>query len=122
MKTYKIALLALAVSAVAFSGCATKRYGRMTNMSTMEVESYDCKQLAIEVSKVEQFELEVERGAKIDWKSVAGFLGDYGIGNAMEKNEAMKSAKERKAQLREAQTKRGCAQAALPLHGTLMGR
>jgi hypothetical protein len=104
----KVAVLAVAAVAVTMSGCATKRYGRMTSMSSAETQYYTCEQLAIEVSKVEQFELEVERGSKIDWKSVAGFLGDYGIGNAMEKNEAVKSAKERKAQLRQQQTAKQC--------------
>ena len=52
-----------------------------------------------EISKVNQFLLQVEEGAEIDWRSVAGFLGDWGIGNAMEKNNAVKSARERLAEL-----------------------
>jgi len=91
------------------SGCATKRYGRMTQIVPAEAAAYDCKQLGIEVAKVEGFEAQVAEGAKVDWKSVAGFLGDYGIGNAMEKDAALKSASDRKMQLRKLQSEKGCA-------------
>jgi hypothetical protein len=94
--------------ATALSGCATKRYGRMDAVVAAEEQAYDCRQIAIEIAKVEGFELKVEKGAKVDLMSVAGFLGDYGIGNAMEKNSALKSAKERKAALREMEAKKGC--------------
>ena len=53
----------------------------------------------MEISKVNQFLLQVEEGSEIDWRSVAGFLGDYGIGNAIEKNAAVKSARERLVEL-----------------------
>lgn len=73
-----------------------------------ETQNLDCKQIGIEIAKVEGFEQQVYEGAKIDWRSVAGFLGDYGIGNAMEKNEALKSAADRKAELRKLQADKGC--------------
>ncbi|ESQ93546.1 hypothetical protein ABAC460_00320 [Asticcacaulis sp. AC460] len=106
-KLYAITAVAL-IAAVSVSGCATKRYGRMQSLVPAEAEALDCKQIGIEIAKVEGFELQVAQGSEIDWKSVAGFLGDYGIGNTIEKNSALKSAAERKAQLRDLQTKKNC--------------
>ncbi|ESQ74283.1 hypothetical protein ABAC402_15055 [Asticcacaulis sp. AC402] len=97
--------------ATSVAGCATKRYGRMQSLVPAEAAALDCKQIGIEIAKVEGFELQVEQGAEIDWKSVAGFLGDYGIGNTLEKNAAIKSAAERKAQLRKLQIDKNCPMA-----------
>jgi hypothetical protein len=108
MKSGKLAVIGVLAIALAVSGCATKRYGRLTSVSPMEMDKLSCEMLSLELAKVEQFELDVEKGAELNWKSIAGFLGDYGIGNTLEKNAAVKSAKERKAQLREAQSKKGC--------------
>jgi hypothetical protein len=107
-KFTRVAVVATLGLSVALSGCATKRYGRMTPIVSAEAEQYDCKQIGIEIAKVEGFELQVQQGSEINWKSVAGFLGDYGIGNAMEKNEALKSAAERKKQLRDLQVAKNC--------------
>ncbi|HTM79781.1 hypothetical protein [Asticcacaulis sp.] len=107
-KFTRVAAVAALGLSIALSGCATKRYGRMTPIVSAEADQYDCKQLGIEIAKVEGFELQVAQGSEINWKSVAGFLGDYGIGNAMEKNEALKSAAERKKQLRDLQVSKSC--------------
>jgi hypothetical protein len=108
MKFGKLAVISVIAVGLAVSGCATKRYGRLTSVSPMEMDKLSCEQLSLEIAKVESFELDVEKGAEFNWKSVAGFLGDYGIGNTLEKNAAVKSAKERKVQLREAQASKGC--------------
>ena len=103
-----ILLLVLASGMLVFSGCATKRYGRMTPLTDMEKNLYDCKDIELEISKVEKFILEVNEGAKIDARSVAGFLGDFGIGNSMEKNEALKSAYKRLEELKALKIQKDC--------------
>lgn len=95
-------------TACLFSGCATKRYGRMTSLTFTEKNLYDCRDIELEISKVEKFILEVNEGGDIDLRSVAGFLGDFGIGNAMEKNEAIKSAYERLLELKQLKTEKDC--------------
>jgi hypothetical protein len=60
--------------------------------SIIEAQYYSCHDINLEIAKVEAFRQQIAEGSKVDWKSVAGFLGDYGIGNAMEKSEAEKTA------------------------------
>lgn len=106
-KTILIVSLFL-TAACLFSGCATKRYGRMTALSGMEKNLYDCKDIELEISKVEKFILEVNEGGEIDLRSVAGFLGDFGIGNSMEKNEALKSAYAKLEELKQLKIEKDC--------------
>ena len=109
MNSIRFGIVALAFCSVCvLGGCATKRYGRLQPVSSVEAASYTCRELAIEVSKVEAFLLQVQEGAEVDGASVLGFLGDLGIGNAIEKNAAEKSARERLEQLRELQADKGC--------------
>jgi len=89
-------------------GCATKRYGRMQNITGYESKSYDCKEIKIELSKIDAFELQVEKGSKFSFLSIASFLGDFGIGNTIEKNTALKTAKERRVQLNDLAASKNC--------------
>ena len=89
-----IILLALLISA-----CATKRYGRMQPVTGYESQEYTCKDIKIELSKIDAFELQVAQESEFSAMSVASFLGDFGIGNTIEKSSALKTAKERRVQL-----------------------
>ena len=102
------AVVMVAIAAVAISGCATKRYGRAQPVSGVEGQFYTCREIELEIAKVEAFRQQIAEGAKVDWRSVAGFLGDYGIGNAMEKSAAEKSATERMNQLMTLRAQKGC--------------
>jgi len=83
MKIKRLLLLGLVV--ILAAGCATKRYGRMQNITGYESKSYDCNEIKIEMSKIDAFELQVEKGSKFSFLSIASFLGDFGIGNVIEK-------------------------------------
>ena len=85
--------------AILLGGCATKRYGRMQTVTGPETSAYSCKDIKVELSKVDAFELQVAEGAEFSALSVASFLGDLGIGNTIEKNAALKTAKQRRVQL-----------------------
>ena len=89
----RILILVLCLSFVAVTGCATKRYGRMQSITGHEKNSYTCKEIKVELSKVDAFELQVAEGAEFSALSVASFLGDLGIGNTIEKNAALKLRK-----------------------------
>lgn len=98
-----VAMLALAVSA-----CATKRYPIATELSQAEMELMDCDDLALELIRAEQIHHQIVETAETDWRSIAGFLGDYGIGNAMAKSEADRALSERQQTIRTAQARQGC--------------
>jgi len=106
MKIKRLLLFILVV--ILAAGCATKRYGRMQNITGYESKSYDCNEIKIELSKLDAFELQVEEGSKFSFLSIASFLGDFGIGNVIEKNAALKTAKERRVQLNDLAASKNC--------------
>ena len=98
----------LLIAAVALTGCATKRYPMATPLGASERAAMSCHDLALEISRGEEVRRQIADTAQVDWRSAAGFLGDWGIGNAMAKSEADKAVETRMAQLREAQAAKGC--------------
>lgn len=106
MKTSKIAVAALI--AVAVSGCATKRYGRMQPVSSYEMQAYDCKDIAVELSKVDAFDEQIREGSGFNGASALGILGDFGIGNSMEKGSAEKSSINRRRELNMLAAQKDC--------------
>ncbi|RDD31198.1 hypothetical protein CR161_11105 [Prosthecochloris sp. ZM] len=96
------------LTSFAISGCATKRYGRLTSLTAIEKSAYDCTQIEIEIAKCDRFISDVEEGAEVDAASVFGFLGDWGIGNKMEKDKAMKSARSRLEELNALKYEKKC--------------
>jgi hypothetical protein len=108
----KLALLSLVV-AFTSAGCATHRYGRLQSLTEIERETLTCEQLEVEVAKAEQFLQEIKAGAPAG-KAVLGVLGDFGIGNAMERDDARKSGERRLRELQEARYRKGCPGAQPP--------
>lgn len=51
-----------------------------------------CREIALEHAKVKGFIKHVEKESQFDGRSVLSFLGDFGVGNVIEKGEALKSA------------------------------
>ena len=98
----------LVIVVISVTGCATKRYTIATPLTSVEAEVYSCRELEIETIKAEQVRLQIRTTAQTDWRSVAGFLGDFGIGNAMAKSEADKAISRRILDLKEAQFKKEC--------------
>lgn len=103
----KIVLCATTV-ALLLGGCATKRYPIATPLSSTEAQLMTCRELAIEADRIESTRTQITNTAQTDWRSVAGFLGDYGIGNAMAKSEAEAALQNRSQTVHDAQTRRGC--------------
>lgn len=111
-KTFVVSLIALSL---ATGGCATKRYGRMQPLTAAEGQYYDCNAIEIEIAKIEAFRQQVAEGSKINGASVMGFLGDWGIGNANEKNAAERTATERMSQLLALKAQKGCTARIQPM-------
>lgn len=102
---------ALVVCAVALSlaGCATKNYGRQGELTDFEKSSMTCREIELEEAKVQGFLRHVEKESEFDARSVLSFLGDFGIGNLMEKDAAVKSANTRLASLQSLRAQRNCS-------------
>lgn len=110
-----------AVAALALSACATKRYPIATPLSPSEAGLMNCRELAIESERVETTRTQITNTAEVDWRSVAGFLGDYGIGNAMARSEAEAALQRRSETIRTAQTNRHCDGPNEPATGVTIG-
>ena len=80
----------------------------MQDVTGYEINKLSCDDIKLELSRIEAFELQVAKGAEFNVLSVASFLGDFGIGNAIEKNTALRTAKERKVQLLNLEASKGC--------------
>ena len=103
--------LVLAISLVVLSGCSTKNYGRQGEITQYEQDTMTCREIDLEEAKVHGFLAHVEKESEFDGRSVLSFLGDFGIGNMMEKDNAVKSANARLAQLQTLRVKRNCTSA-----------
>jgi hypothetical protein len=103
-----ITKLFLLLLAFTICGCATKRYGRLQPLTSAERSEYTCRDIKLEISKLESFEKQVDEVGSFDGKTVLGFLGDFGIGKGMEKKAALKTAQERKEQLNELVDEKKC--------------
>ena len=89
-------------SLVLFSGCATKHYGRQGELTSYELETMTEREIDLEMAKVEGFIKHVEDESKFSGRSILSFMGDFGIGNVIEKDAALESAHKRLGQLNKA--------------------
>lgn len=85
----------LAASTLAAQGCATKTYGRQGNLTSFERGSMTCREIDLETAKTKGFIDRVNKESEFSGKDVLAFLGDFGIGNSMERTAAMESANKR---------------------------
>ncbi|TPQ27736.1 hypothetical protein C2U69_33860 [Cupriavidus pinatubonensis] len=105
------AMLVAGLFLLALQGCATKNYGRQGNLTDFEKQTMSCREIELEQAKVQGFIQHVNKESEFDGRSVLSFLGDFGIGNIMEKDSAMKSGNDRAYQLEVASYQRGCSTA-----------
>lgn len=94
------------------AGCATKHYGRQGEVTQFERSTLTCREIDLEQAKAHGFLEHVNKESQFDGRSVLSFLGDFGIGNLMEKDNAVASANARLLQLQELRLERGCTSAA----------
>ncbi|MGC5292017.1 hypothetical protein [Klebsiella pneumoniae] len=97
-----------AVALVLVAGCSTKNYGRQGELTEYEKDTMTCREIELEEAKVHGFLQHVDKESQFDGRSVLSFLGDFGIGNTMEKNSALESANTRLSQLQLLRVKKGC--------------
>lgn len=93
------------------AGCATKNYGRQGELTEFERQTLTCREIELEEAKVHGYLAHVEKESEFDARSVLSFLGDFGMGNVMEKNAALQSANSRLSQLQALSVQKGCSPA-----------
>ncbi|NPT54902.1 hypothetical protein [Paraburkholderia elongata] len=105
MKIQSVLVLAIGVL---LSGCATKHYGREGELTQYEKSTMNCREIALESAKVDGFVRHVDDESQFNGRSILSFLGDFGIGNVLEKDAALDSAQTRQTELWAISTQRGC--------------
>lgn len=103
-----VSVCALGAIILVTAGCATKRYPIATPLSGTEAALMTCRELALELARTEETQAKIADTSGTDWRSAAGFLGDFGIGNAMAKSEAEKALANRRTSVMTAQAEKGC--------------
>lgn len=100
--------ITLAVALICVAGCSTKNYGRQPDLTEFETKTMTCREIDLEQAKVQGFIKHVDQESEFDGRSVLSFLGDFGVGNVMEKDSAMESATSRLTQLGNARAAKDC--------------
>lgn len=94
------------------AACATQRYGRETDVSQTEAQEFTCREIHLETAKAQEFTQSVQRQrSDINAAHVLGFLGDFGVGNVIEGNEAEASGRKRVLELRSLAIQKRCEEA-----------
>lgn len=114
----RVVLITCVATCLLLGGCATKRYPLATPVAPTEAGLLSCRDISLELARADQIEKQINETGKADYRTVAGFLGDFGIGNGMAKEEARKALNARRSALNELQVSKGCVKDAVPLAAT----
>lgn len=104
-----ISIVAMAFVLAAAQGCATKTYGRQGSLTGYEKDTMTCREIDLELAKTRGFVDHVNKESEFSGRDVLAILGDFGIGNNMEKSAALESANKRIEQLRDLRASKTCA-------------
>ncbi|AIR71481.1 lipoprotein [Dickeya fangzhongdai] len=107
-------IIALALGVMALAGCATKQYPQAPTVTGEESAVFDCKAVQQEIARAHSIQQEIESTGRFDGRTVLGFLGDFGVGNGMAKDEARKKAESRLIQLQAIESSK-CSRANKPV-------
>ncbi|WP_235025341.1 hypothetical protein [Caballeronia terrestris] len=105
-------MIAAAMLATALSGCATKQFASVGEVTPFERTTLTCREIDIEMAKTQGVQKTISEQDKFDGRSVLAFLGDFGIGNAMARSAAEDSAIKRMGELQATRAQKGCTSAA----------
>ena len=107
MKHLIIVVTAFLVISV-IQGCATKTYGRQGSLTSYEMDAMTCREIDLDLAKTKGFIDHVNKESEFSGRDVLAFLGDFGIGNHLEKSAALESANKRIEQLRDLRDTKKC--------------
>jgi len=104
---FKMILIIAAL--IPLAACATQRYGREKPVSGTEKAEFTCNDIRKNLASTEEFLSDIRRQrAATNGAHVLGFLGDFGIGNAMEGDAAELSGENRLKELRDLKAQKRC--------------
>ncbi len=103
-----IFLIPLAISMMALYGCATKNYGRQGVLTQYESDTMSCREIDLEVAKVRGFMDHINSESAFSGRDVLAILGDFGIGNNLERKAAIESAQDRLQALNTLKSQKHC--------------
>lgn len=99
MRMSKLIFIGLGAATLLATGCATKTYGRLGPLTSFESGSMTCREIDLDIGRTHGFIQRVNNESEFSGKDVLAFLGDFGIGNSLERSAAMESATTRLSQL-----------------------
>ena len=99
MKNLSVVMAVLMLALI--QGCATKTYGRQGALTSYEKDSMTCREIDLDLAKTRGFVDHVNKESEFSGRDVLAMMGDFGIGNNMEKSAALESANKRIEQLRD---------------------
>lgn len=89
----------LIAAVLLLSACATKQYPQAPAVTDEEAVSLDCQALEREIVRTHAIQKEIKQTSGFDFRTVMGFMGDFGIGNGIARRTASEKAKSRLSQL-----------------------
>lgn len=114
MKRPLFITVVIAAGVLSAAGCATKTYGRLGPLTDFERSSLTCREIDLDVARTDGFIQRIGSESQWDSRDTLAFLGDFGIGNSMEKSAALESATTRRSQLNTLRATKCGATAAAP--------
>ena len=81
------------------TACGTKPYPQAPAVTDEEAVSLSCQALKQEIAKTHGIQQEIKQTSSFDYRTVMGFVGDFGIGNGLARRTASEKAKSRLSQL-----------------------
>jgi hypothetical protein len=97
------------IVALALTGCATKQFPQVGQVTDFEKTAMTCHDIDLEMAKVQGTQQAIDERAEFSGLDVLAFLGDWGIGNAMAKNNAESTVTKRMADLNNLRAQKNCA-------------
>lgn len=101
-------LILIVASIGVLAGCSTKNYGRQGSLTEYESARMTCSDIELEEAKVHGWVAQVNQESEFDGRDALAIMGDFGIGNSMEKRAAIKSANARLCQLQTVAVSKQC--------------
>lgn len=92
-------IISLLTALLLLTACATKHYPQAPAVTDEEAVSLNCQALELEIAKTHAIQQEIRQTSSFDYRTVMGFLGDFGIGNGLARRNASEKAKSRLSQL-----------------------
>ncbi|MDX8391746.1 MAG: hypothetical protein R8K53_04165 [Mariprofundaceae bacterium] len=102
-------LMILSAILLLTSACATQHYNRLPAVTYGEVRNMSCRNINLEIARAQSFIRQTkQQDEALTLQDFTGIITGFGVGNILEYNDAMDTAKKRLNQLVIVRGKRKC--------------